>query len=244
MRRDTFGILSTMNSDFPELVSLPGGPAHVRWRRSKRARRVSLRIDLKGGHVVVTLPQRACRSTGMALLLSHADWVRDRLQSLPQPVRLTDGAAVPLHGEMHVLRHMPAARAGVQVRQGEIHVSGEADFLQRRVLDFLRLEARRSLVPLAMSKAESIGRRPSRITLKDTSSRWGSCTASGNLAFSWRLVMAPRFVQDFVVAHEVAHLHHMNHSQQFWSLVSDLTPQMDEAMLWLRRDGLQLLRVG
>ena len=233
-----------MNNDSPEMVSLPDGPTPVRWRRSKRARRVSLRIDLRGGQVVVTLPQRAARATGMALLLSHSQWVRDRLQSLPEQVRLIDGAVLPLHGELHRVCHQPTLRSGVQVEQGEIRVSGDAAFLQRRLTDFLRAEARRSLVPLVASKADVVGLIPGRITLKDTSSRWGSCTSTGNLSFSWRLVMAPRFVQDYVVAHEVAHLRHMNHGRHFWSLVAHLTPHMDEAMLWLRRDGLQLLRVG
>ncbi len=233
-----------MNNDSPELVSLPDGPTPVRWRRSKRARRVSLRIDLRGGQVVVTLPQRAARSTGMALLLSHSEWVRDRLRSLPEQVRLVDGAELPLHGELLRIRHHPTLRSGVQVVPGEIQVSGDAAFLPRRLLDFLRAEARRALVPQVAKKADMIGIIPGRVTLKDTSSRWGSCTSSGNLAFSWRLVMAPRFVQDYVVAHEVAHLRHMNHGRHFWSLVAELTPHTDTAMLWLRREGLQLLRVG
>jgi predicted metal-dependent hydrolase len=85
---------------------------------------------------------------------------------------------------------------------------------------------------------------PRRVTVKDTSSRWGSCAANGNLAFSWRLVMAPPFVQDYVAAHEVAHLRHMNHGAGFWGLVAGLTPHMDEAMRWLKRDGPALLRIG
>ncbi|MDR3524803.1 MAG: SprT family zinc-dependent metalloprotease [Acetobacteraceae bacterium] len=233
-----------MDNDSFELVTLPGGPAPVRWRRSKRARRVSLRIDPKGGSVIVTLPQRTARATGMALLVNHAQWVADRLLALPQRVTFEDGVTVSLCGVPHPIRHVAQGRAGVQVEQGEICVSGDADFIPRRVSDFLRAEAKRVLVPQAIAKAALIGARPTRVSLKDTSSRWGSCTASGNLAFSWRLVMAPSCVQDYVVAHEVAHLAHMNHSDRFWSLVDDLTPHTKPAMAWLRSEGLQLLRVG
>jgi len=233
-----------MDNDSIELVKLPGGSAPVRWRRSKQARRVSLRIDPRGGAVIITLPQRAARASGMALLVDQADWVAARLQALPQRVNFVDGVSVFLNGEPHRIRHVALGRAGVQVEEGEIRVSGGVEFMPRRVSDFLRAEAKRSLVPQAVAKAALIGARPARVSLKDTSSRWGSCTSSGNLAFSWRLVMAPVYVQDYVVAHEVAHLAHMNHSARFWSLVSDLTPHTKTAMAWLRSEGLQLLRVG
>ena len=82
------------------------------------------------------------------------------------------------------------------------------------------------------------------MAVKDTRSRWGSCAANRNLAFSWRLVMAPRFVQDYVAAHEVAHLRHMNHGPRFWALVAELTPHTTAAVEWLRTHGPRLLRVG
>jgi predicted metal-dependent hydrolase len=233
-----------MQGDSVEILDLPSGPAQVRWRRSKRARRVSLRIDAKGGSVVITLPLRVARATGMALLVEHADWVAERLRVLPGQIVFADGASLPLHGRSHVIRHVAAARCAVTARDGEILVSGEAPFLPRRVADFLRAEAKRVLAPLAFEKAARIGAKPARISFKDTSSRWGSCSSRGNLAFSWRLAMAPGFVQDYVVAHEVAHLRHMNHSPQFWAEVAGLTAHVDAAHAWLRREGAQLLRVG
>ncbi len=209
-----------------------------------RARRVSLRIDPRDGSVVVTLPHRAARTAGMALLIDNADWVSERLAALPGPVVFVDGAVVPLHGLAHRIRHVPAGRGGAWLQDGEIHVSGDVAFLPRRVSDFLRAEARRSIVDLVAQKAALARAQPARITLKDTSSRWGSCAANRNLAFSWRLVMAPRFVQDYVTAHEVAHLRHMNHGPKFWELVAEITPYTDQAMAWLRSDGMRLLRVG
>jgi predicted metal-dependent hydrolase len=233
-----------MDSVAGEILKLPGGPARVEWRRSKRARRISLRIDPREGAVVVTLPPRAGRTAGMALLMNHADWVTSRLAALPGPVPFANGAHVPLHGVEHRIRHVPGLRAGVRVEGREILVSGEAAFLPRRIADFFRVEARRSLAALVAAKAEAAQLTPRRITVKDTRSRWGSCATSGNLAFSWRLVMAPPHVQEYVAAHEVAHLRHMNHGPRFWSLLETLTPHTDSAVAWLRTHGPRLLRVG
>ncbi len=244
LRRDRLhGNVVPMESGSSELVSLPGGPARVEWRRSARARRVSLRIDPRGGAVVVTLPPRTGRHAGVALLMNHADWVSARLAALPGPIPFADGALVPLHGQDHRIRSMPGLR-GVQAVDGEIRVGGDADFLARRVGDFLRAEARRGFSELVRLKAAAAEVVPHRVAVKDTRSRWGSCAANRSLGFSWRLVMAPRHVQDYVAAHEVAHLRHMNHGPRFWALVAELTPHTDTAVAWLRRNGPKLLRIG
>jgi len=227
-----------------EIVPLPGGAAKVQWRRSSRARRVSLRIDPRDGAVVVTLPLRAGRPAGVALLMDHADWITSRLAALPGAVPFQEGALVPVDGVEHRIRHMPALRGSAWLEAGELQVAGDPAFLARRVADFLRAEARRRLSAMVAEKAALSGLKPSRITVKDTSTRWGSCAASRALAFSWRLVMAPRFVQDYVVAHEVAHLAHMNHGPRFWALVDTLTPHTKLAVRWLRDEGPRLMRVG
>jgi predicted metal-dependent hydrolase len=228
----------------PEMLALPSGLTRVTWRRSARARRVSLRIDPTGGAVVVTLPMRATRKAGMALLMGHADWVANRLAALPEAVSFADGAVVPIGGEPHRIRHVPASRGGAFLLDQELHVTGAAEFLARRVRDFLRQEARRRLTGLVVAKAGIIGVTPNRVTMKDTKSRWGSCAPDKSLALSWRLVMAPTFVQDYVVAHEVAHLRHMNHGPKFWALVDELTPHTRTAIPWLRAEGARLLRIG
>ena len=125
-----------------------------------------------------------------------------------------------------------------------MHVAGAPEFLRRRVLDFLRGEARRQLSAMVVVKSAMLGLTARRIAVKDTRSRWGSCAADGSLAFSWRLVMTPEFVQDYVAAHEVAHLRHMNHGKRFWNLVNRLTPHAAAAIPWLRAEGFRLLRVG
>ncbi len=216
----------------------------MEWRRSARARRVSLRIDPREGGVVVTLPQRAARTAGMALLMTHAAWVSARLAALPSATVFAEGSLVPLHGALHQIRHSPGGRGGAWLEEGAIRVSGDPAFLARRVMDFMKAEARRSIGALVAEKSALAQSRPARITIKDTTSRWGSCASNRNLAFSWRLVMSPAFVQDYVTAHEVAHLRHMNHGPHFWKLVDEITPYKQPAMAWLRTEGVRLMRVG
>ncbi|HXT78041.1 MAG TPA: M48 family metallopeptidase [Acetobacteraceae bacterium] len=233
-----------MDVPAPEVLTLPSGSARVEWRRSKRARRVSLRIDPCDGSVVVTLPPRAGRNAGLALLMSHADWVADRLAALPDAITFSDGAMVPIGGTLHRIRHVPQEHGGAWLSNDELLVTGATEFLRRRVLDFLRAEARRRLGALVIAKCATIDVIPRRITMKDTSSRWGSCAPDRSLGFSWRLVMAPEFVQDYVAAHEVAHLRHMNHGIKFWELVDELSPHVQAAIPWLRTEGARLLRAG
>jgi hypothetical protein len=228
----------------PESLSLPSGTARVEWRRSPRARRITLRVSPSDGVVVVTLPTRASRTAGMALLVNHLDWVAERIAALPTQVAFTDGALVPVGGVPHRIRHVPQARGGAWLSESEIHVAGAPEFLSRRLADFLKAEARRRLAVLVVAKAGEVGLTARRLTVKDTSSRWGSCAPDGSLAFSWRLVMAPPFVQDYMAAHEVAHLRYMNHGKEFWVLVDRLTPYTNTAIPWLRKEGPRLLRIG
>lgn len=224
--------------------SLPPQPLLVRWKRNARARRVSLRIDHRAAAVVVTLPPRAGRRAGLQLLRTHAAWVMQRLAALAPEIRFAPGVEVPVGGVPHVIRHLPQARGGAWIEAGAICVAGDAAFLPRRVTDCLKAEARRRLAEAAWRHAAAIGVAPRAVRVKDTRSRWGSCAPDRTLSFSWRLVMAPGFVLDYVVAHEVAHLCEMNHSERFWAIVERLTPHREAAQAWLRSHGPSLLRIG
>jgi predicted metal-dependent hydrolase len=229
----------------PELVQLPvSGETPVRWRRSAQARRVSLRIDLRAGAVVLTLPSRASRAAGLALLRANDGWVADRLAALPDAIRFADGASVPLDGEPHRIRHVPDGRRGVWIENNELLVSGEEAFLPRRLSDFLRAEAKRRLCARIAAATGTGAPAPRRVVIKDTSSRWGSCSSDGTVMLSWRLVMAPPPVQQYVVAHELAHLRHLDHGPAFWALVDQLSPHRADAESWLKRFGSMLLRTG
>src|SRR6476620_7501130 len=171
-----------------EVLTLPSGPTRVEWRRNRRARRVSLRIDPCRGGVVVTLPMRAGRGAGVALLMNHADWVANRLAALPDALPFADGTLVPIGDLQYRIRHVPRSRGGAWLQDGELHVTGAPEFLRRRVQDFLRAEALRRLSALVATKSTSIGMTVRRISVKDTRSRWGSCAADRSIGFSWRLV--------------------------------------------------------
>lgn len=236
---ETVALPGAASGGMPEPMACP-----VRWRRSSRARRVSLRIDARAGAVVVTLPPRAGRRAGMALLTTHAAWVRERLAALAPHIPFAPGSELPLGGLRHVIRHDPGATAGVVLAAGAVLVGGPEGRLAAQVAAFLKAEAQRRIRVLVAGHATLLGVAPKAIRLKDTRSRWGSCAPDGTLAFSWRLVMAPDWVLDYVVAHEVAHLKELNHSPRFWALVERLTPHRDAAVEWLRVNGPALLRVG
>lgn len=223
-----------------ELV-VAGRAVAVTVRRSPLARRISLRVDGVRG-VVLVLPSRAALADAHRFVLAQHDWLAARLGVLPTAQRLTPGVVVPLWGTDHPIRHRPDARRGVWLEDGEIHVSGQEDHVSRRVGDFLRAEGRRVLVAKVHDLAARIGRKPARVTLKDTVSRWGSCSSQGVIALSWRLVMAPPAVADYVAGHEVAHLAELNHSPAFWAIVRSLGVDHHGGRAWLKAHGAALHR--
>ena len=233
----------TLEPPATEMVPVRGALITVAFKRSARARRISLRVDPAQG-VVITLPMRGSRRAGLALLRAHEDWVSERLEALPQALVLKPGAIVPVNGVPHEIVHVPTGRGGAWVEDGKIFVTGEPEFLARRVADCLKRLARQRLSAMAAATAQRAALRPKTVRIKDTRSRWGSCAPDGTLAFCWRLICAPDFVQDYVVAHEVAHLQHMNHSKLFWQLTDELTPHRPVATAWLAKDGASLLRIG
>ena len=227
-----------------ETLQLPHGPTQIVWRRNARARRVSLRIDARAAAVVVTLPPRAARAAGLRLLADNAGWVGSKLAALPPPMAFADGAAVPIGGAPFTIRHVPAGKGGAWLDGAEIHVAGDPGFMARRVADLLRAEARRRLAAVVRDVAAQMGLHPAKLAIRDTRSRWGSCTAGGTVMFNWRLVLAPPAVQRYVVVHELAHLRHMNHGEQFWALVAEAAPDKAAQVAWLKRHGAGLMRAG
>ncbi|WP_111399156.1 M48 family metallopeptidase [Humitalea rosea] len=227
----------------PDPLAPPEQVAVV-WQRSVRARRVSLRIDAAEGAVLITLPPRGSRKSGLTLLQAHARWITQRLRALAPAQPFEPGGVVPIGGLPHLIIHAPEERGGAFLHGQTLVVTGAAEFLPRRVADFCRAEAGRRLSQRVAHHAARIGVAPRTIRLKDTRSRWGSCAPDRTLAFSWRLVLAPDWVLDYVAAHEVAHLRHMNHGPDFWALLTEMSPHRAVAETWLKRHGPGLLRVG
>ena len=226
------------------VIEVDGVALAITVRRHPRARRVSLRTDPAAGKVVLVLPRRASLSAGIGFARSQEVWIRGRLAQLPPPAPFAPGTTLEILGEPVVITHEPGRR-GTTRRVGQaLQVHGDPAFVARRVRDWLRGFARQELARRARSCAASIGREVDRVRVADTRSRWGSCAPDGRLSFCWRLVLAPPLVVDYVVAHEVAHLRHLNHGPRFWRTVEELTPHRGEAQLWLRRHGARLLRAG
>ena len=220
-----------------------GAPIAI--RVSPRARRLLLHVDAASRRVELILPRGVPPGHGLKFLDAHRNWIAARLEALPAPVRFAEGAMVPIFGVPHRIRHEsdPAA-APVSIGDGEIRVRGPPEHLARRVRDHLVQLARLELTSRARWLAARVGKPVIRVGVRDTRSRWGSCSAKGSLSFSWRLVLAPEPVVDSVVAHEVAHLVEMNHGPRFWRLVRTLDPNNAASRLWLRRNQNLLYSYG
>lgn len=220
-----------------------GAPLSI--RVNPRARRLLLRIDAAARTVELVLPRGIPAEHGLKFLEAQRGWIAARLDALPRQVPFAEGMVVPVFGVPHRIRRVadPAA-APVTITDGEIRVRGEPAHLPRRVRDHLAHLAARELAHRARDYAARIDKRVARVTVRDTKSRWGSCSSTGNLSFSWRLVFAPETVADYVVAHEVAHLAEMNHGPRFWKLVRSLTPDTATPRAWLKRHRSELLSYG
>ncbi|EHH68129.1 M48 family metallopeptidase [Gluconobacter morbifer] len=216
------------------------------WKQSKRARRMTLRIDPGTGNVVVTVPDRVSKTQAVAFVHEHMDWIENALASLPEKAPLTAGNMVLIEGHRRPILHAPEARRGVWLDEDGVHVSGDAAHTERRVRDFLRVYAKECLSATVAMYSTKTGLKPSRLDLRDTRSRWGSCTRQGRIMLSWRLVMAPLSIRDYVIIHELAHLRHFNHGKDFWSLVDSFCPNGHTGRLaaerWLSENGAVLLR--
>ncbi len=228
-----------------QALTIAGRPVTVETRINPRARRIGLRIDAARDRVVMVVPHRRHMAEARRFLNSRAAWVAHHLNALPPPLDLVSGASLPFLGDTLTICHRPDTRRGVW-REGDVlNVSGRAEHLPRRVRDWLRARAREAIESRVAAHGAALDVTPGRITLRDTRSRWGSCSRSGGLSFSWRLVMAPAWVLDYVAAHEVAHLREMNHSPAFWRHVEALVPGgRDPARAWLREFGVTLHRIG
>jgi predicted metal-dependent hydrolase len=221
---------------------LPGNPPiAVALRRSARARRLSLRVSRRDGTVTLTLPRGASTAEGIAFLRAREAWLRGHLAGVMPPEVPRFGGTVPFEGVALPLVPGPVRRPVLE--GGRLVLPPEPALLGPRLLAFLKEAARARLARASDRHAAALGLRFATITLRDTRSRWGSCSAQGNLSYSWRLVMAPPAVLDYVAAHEVAHLARMDHSPAFWAIVARLCPGYARHRAWLRSEGEGLHRL-
>jgi predicted metal-dependent hydrolase len=231
------------------VVDFDGEVFPVRLRRHQRARRYTLRIHSTSREVVLTMPPRGSVKQAREFALKHGGWIAARLRRLPDAAPFAHGTVLPLRGVDHRVEHRRLARGTVWIETGEtiaplLCVAGQAPHIPRRLRDYLKREAKRDLEAASQAAARALGVTIERVSIRDQSSRWGSCSTTGVLSFSWRLILAPPFVLDYLAAHEVAHLIEMNHSKAFWRLVERICPDMRRAKSWLDAHGAELHRYG
>jgi predicted metal-dependent hydrolase len=221
----------------------------VRLRRHRQARRYTLRINAGNRDAVLTMPLRGGLREARNFAQRHAGWIAARLTRLPESAPLGHGTVLPLRGEPHRIEHRVQRRGTVWIEhnnEGEkiLCVAGAAPHIGRRLRDYLKREAKRELELASRQAAAALGVSIKRVSVRDQSSRWGSCSSTGVLSYSWRLILAPPFVLDYLAMHEVAHMVEMNHSPRFWRLVNDHCPDTARAKTWLETHGSELHRYG
>lgn len=225
-------------------LRIEGVAAPLIVRRNARAKRISLRVDGGGEAVIVVLPHRARLQDGIEVARTNAGWIAKQLEALPARVPFVDGTALPVLGRMRTICHDPGARAGVREDGDVLRIGGPDGRVALHISAWLKRHARAAIAEAIGRKAVQLGRSPRRIMLRDTRSRWGSCSATGTLSFSWRLVLAPPEVLDYVVAHEMAHMLVHGHGPDFWRLAGDLADDLTTGRVWLKKHGYTLFRYG
>lgn len=217
--------------------ALPGKPpVPLTLRKSARARRISLRISQLDGRVTLTYPRGVPEAEALSFARTKEGWIRQHLQDRPNPAVVQFGQSIPVEGVER--RIVPASGRRVQLHRDEIAVPKGAE--ARRLARFLKELARDRLTGACDDYAAMLGRSYSSLTIRDTRSRWGSCSSAGGLMFSWRLILAPPEILHYVAAHEVAHLVEMNHSRAFWEQVERIFGDYHTQRRWLRDNGALL----
>jgi Predicted metal-dependent hydrolase len=223
-------------------IEINGQSLPIKMRRNANARRITLRLSRDGAMVQLTLPKRCAEKKAIAFANTQSQWIAKQLQSKPTAQPFVPNMKLEIFGDEFIFKHH-ASR--ITVAEGEnIYIGGDEEFFARRVEDYIKKEAREKFSEMARELADEIGETISGVSLRDTSSRWGSCSSKKRINLSWRLALAPLSVAHYVIAHEVAHLMHFNHSTEFWELVEQLHPNWQKERDWLRKNGAILHAYG
>lgn len=232
-------LLTGKTSDIPQHIAEElGFPIKV--QQSSRAKRLTLRIDSKEHLPVLTIPKRCSVKKAVEFVETHHNWINKSLESLPSVKHFEDGEKISLFGSEVTICHNPELKRGTFIKEDILYVSGEKEFLHRRIKDFIKKEAKQRFYLQSRQLAERLGCTLNDVTIKDTKSRWGSCSSIRNINYSWRIALAPLAVINYLIAHEVSHLKHQDHSRNFWNCVRTLEPESSRGKLWLKLHGKEL----
>lgn len=236
-------ILSTSHSD-PE-VDIEGEVVPVRIRRNARARRISMRADAVKREIRITMPTYAPTTEAMKFVTAKRQWIAARLQSVPESAAIAPGQEIAVEGEPHVIVWQPHLPRRIEQYEGALRLGGPETAVQGRILRWLKDRARTVFAEEIAHYCARAGEESPRLSLGDPRSRWGSCSTRGTISLSWRLIMAPVSVRRSVIAHEVAHIRHMDHSPDFYAWLDTLYEgDRKAADRWLKMHGTALQRVG
>lgn len=205
--------------------------------QSPNSRKLILHIDNKKRIPVLSIPRFCSRKQAIKFVNENMDWILETLQKLPERKYFSDGETISLFGQNVTISHQTKARCGVRLEGDTLIVSGGAEFLHRRVKDYIRKTAAEEFYKLSAPLAAKIGCKINGICIKDTKSRWGSCSVLNNINYNWRIALAPQYAIDYLMAHEVSHLKHHDHSPDFWQCVANLYPDWQKGHDWLRKNG-------
>jgi predicted metal-dependent hydrolase len=228
----------------PDHVEVAGQMVPLVATRRAGTRTVKLRANAATGTLQLSLPARGGVEAALALLASHQDWLAAQVARFPPALPLAPGARIPFDGGSLLIDWQPGGPRSPQLQGDRLLLGGAEASVPGRVTRWLKTRAAADLSAQTIALAARIGKPVAAVTVKDTRSRWGSCTSSGRIAYSWRLILAPAPVRASVVAHEVAHLLHANHGPGFHALLAQLDPHVASSRRWLARHGAALHRVG
>lgn len=216
-------------------------------KRSKRARRMALRLDTKDRVIRLVVPRGISMRQAESFASEHQDWIEDRLASLAPPVAFEDGADIPVLGQLrrlHITCNETLKRSSVAMKEKDIIIKSPDDDITPTLTRFLKSQAKDVMTGLAHEKAAAINETLNKLSVRDTKTRWGSCSEDGCISLSWRLIFAPYEAMDYVIAHEVAHLTHLDHSRAFWALCRSLSDDFVEGKYWMDNHGHELMAYG
>lgn len=221
---------------------------HIVIKRSTRARRLALRLDSKARVFNLVVPKRVSLKAAENFAYQHQDWIDEQLAMLPESISFINGRTIPVFGRdtrLVIDFDDELKRTKIEfVGDDVLLVQTNLEDVSPRIVRFLKAEAKKRLTILAEEKAAYIGKTVTQVSVRDTKSRWGSCSVDGSISLSWRLIFAPVAASDYVVAHEVAHLKHMDHSKAFWDVCESLSADYKTGKGWMRRQGKSLMRYG
>ena len=214
------------------------GDFNIFLTKSARTKHIFLKQNTKG-EIVLTYPRLCPKMLAISFAKKQLPWIQAHVLNAPKEIVFTPGDHICVLGQNYLLVH----GSRTLLLDKTLIISGDIGFFHRRVCSYVQKMLLPYLQQQVKKQTEHLSVQAKRITLRNTSSRWGSCSSNKNLSFCWKIAFAPQYVVDYLIAHEVAHLVHMNHAAQFWQLVDTLTPHRKQAEKWLKTNGQSLQRI-